>query len=436
MERCSKEEFIKHVEEAGRALAQATWERLHEKDAALDGIDGWMRAQGGAFLRRLLGAALTARAESIGVSGDCDCGGRFVRRQHKPFTLHTMLPGRDVDITTLYGQCDRCRRGVFPILEELKCDAKGYSAELRDLALRAATMEPYLTASQELLEAFAGVAVSHEKLQSLVAEEGPEAATFMAREQPAPATAATPPGPVYVGIDGGMIHVDGAWQEVKLFCGFRAEDHVESSPSRGQLAVREVAAVRGPPEALGAILDKRVPALAGDSTVVVLGDGAPWIWNLADLHIPNRTEILDWFHAKEHVAKAARVVYGEGPKADRWRELQLARLWDDGIDDVLSGLRFLIPKQRSRTKRAELENLSSYLTKNRSRMFYKTFRDAGLRIGSGFIESAVAHVVQQRMKRTGMHWSADGADRMLALRSLLRSTGAWGAFRRSRRAAA
>jgi len=73
-------------------------------------------------------------------------------------------------------------------------------------------------------------------------------------------------------------------------------------------------------------------------------------------------------------------------------------------DDVLSGLRFLISRQRSRTKRAGIENLSSYLTNSRSRMFYRTFRDAGLRIGSGFIESDVAHVVQQRMKRAGMHW--------------------------------
>jgi len=64
---------------------------------------------------------------------------------------------------------------------------------------------------------------------------------------------------------------------VKPFCGFRAEDQVEGSPSRGQLA--------------------------GHATVVVLGDGSPWIWNLADLHIPNRTEILDWFRAK-----VARVV--------------------------------------------------------------------------------------------------------------------------------
>ena len=75
-----------------------------------------------------------------------------------------------------------------------------------------------------------------------------------------------------------------------------------------------------------------------------------------------------------------------------------------------------------------MADLERYLTTNRARMQYQTFRAAGYAIGSGAVESAVSHVVQQRMKRVGMHWRAPGADAMLALRSIYRTTGAWDEF--------
>jgi hypothetical protein len=67
-------------------------------------------------------------------------------------------------------------------------------------------------------------------------------------------------------------------------------------------------------------------------------------------------------------------------------------------------------------------------------MRYRTFREAGYQIGSGAAESAIGHVIQQRMKRAGIRWGASGADAMLALRSVYRSTGAWDAFWRARAA--
>ena len=80
------------------------------------------------------------------------------------------------------------------------------------------------------------------------------------------------------------------------------------------------------------------------------------------------------------------------------------------------------------------EDLQRYLTTHRERMRYRSFRAAGYQIGSGAAESAIGHVVQQRMKRAGMRWGAPGADAMLALRSVYRSTGAWDAFWRARAA--
>ncbi len=110
----------------------------------------------------------------------------------------------------------------------------------------------------------------------------------------------------------------------------------------------------------------------------------------------------------------------------QWRKSQLDRLYEDAVDEVIEGLRFL--KKRHRSKDEEIDKLTGYLERNGHRMKYRTFRQSGYYIGSGAVESAVSHVMQQRMKRVGMRWHAAGADAMLALRCVFRSTGAWDSF--------
>ena len=245
------------------------------------------------------------------------------------------------------------------------------------------------------------------------------------------------PGPCYVGIDGGMIFVEGRWQEAKLGCIYQARDRVELSATRAELIARQVVAVRGEPATLGALLWPRARAAGIDERreVVVVGDGAPWIWNLAAEQFPRRVEILDWYHAQEHVSATARILYGEGTeRSTQWRKEQLDRLWEDGVEEVIATLRFLGAHQRRAAKRQAVEDLQRYLTTHRERMRYRTFREAGYQIGSGAAESAIGHVVQQRMKRSGMRWEAAGADAMLALRSVYRSIGAWDTFWRARAA--
>jgi hypothetical protein len=327
-----------------------------------------------------------------------------------------------------------------PLLAEMRVDEKGFTEGLQELALLAGVMEPYAPARDELLGRFAGVSVSVEKIERLVAQEGQRAERMLgelpAEEPRVAGTAAT--GPCYVGIDGGMIFVEGRWQEAKLGCIYQARDRVELSASRAELIARQVVAVRGEPAALGVLLWPRAKAAGIDEnrTVVVVGDGAPWIWNLAAEQFPRRVEILDWYHAKEHVSETARILYGEGSeRSEQWRKEQLDRLWDDGVEEVIATLRFLGAHQRRAAKREAVKDLQRYLTTNQERMHYRTFREAGYQIGSGAAESAIGHVVQQRMKRSGMRWEAPGADAMLALRSVYRSIGAWDTFWRARAAA-
>lgn len=93
-------------------------------------------------------------------------------RQRRPTRLHTVLPGREVEATVHYGQCAVCHRGSWPVRREWGVDAEGFTPALRALATLAAVVEPYETASTELLGRLAGVAVSTEKMQALVREAG------------------------------------------------------------------------------------------------------------------------------------------------------------------------------------------------------------------------------------------------------------------------
>ena len=437
MERSTtREEFCQAVQEEAGRFAEQVWDRVVAHGPARD-ADTWVRERGGTLLRAILGQALTARAEALGGTGGCACGGRVQFRQRRWCRVHTVLPGRDVDARAIYAQCEACHRGHWPVLDEVGVDGEGFTVGLQELATLAAVIEPYESASEELLRRFAGVVVSAEKLQAQVRQEGARADALLQQEPAAANPASRPETPIYAAIDGGMIFVDGRWQEVKLGCVFGAEQRLDDE-KRSALVARQVVAVRGTPDELATRLWPRAVTVgAADRPVVVLGDGAPWIWNLAAGVFPRRVEILDWYHADEHVSATARVLYGEGtPKAAAWRQAQLDRLWNDGVDQVIDALRFLGTHQRSAAKRTAVEDLSRYLTTNRERMRYATCRAQGYHIGSGAVESAVSYVVQQRMKRVGMRWRAAGADAMLALRSIYRSTGLWNQFWGECRAAA
>jgi len=437
MERSTtREEFCQAVQQEAARLADQVSERVVAAGSMRD-VDVWLREQGGALLRAIVGEALPARAEALGSTGHCACGGPFQFRQRRPFRVHTVLPGRDADVRALYAQGAACHRGHWPVVHEVGVDAEGFTVGLQELAALAAVLEPDEPASDDLLRRFAGVTVSGAKLQALVQQEGARADALLQAPpgEPTPSGAA-PDGPIDVAIDGGLIFVDKRWQEAKLGCVFGAESRVDDE-RRPVLVARQVVAVRGTPDELAARLWPRALAVGADARcVVVLGDGAPWIWNLAEVVFPRRVEILDWYHADEHVSAAARTLSGEGtPKAADWRQVPLDRLWADGIDQVIDALRFLGTHQRAAGKRQAVADLARYLTTNRERMRYATFRAQGYHIGSGAVESAVSYVVQQRMKRVGMRWRAAGADAMLALRSIYRSPGAWDQFWATRRAA-
>src|SRR6266496_6055660 len=167
----TRAEFQEAIRSLAVELAEAVWEQVVEQGHSAD-ADRGLREQGGAMLRGVLGAAWTARSERLGVNGSCACGGALRFRQHQRRAVHTILPGRDVAVAVQYGQRERCRRGQVPVLAEMRVDEKGFTEGLQELALLAGVMEPYQVGHEELLGRFAGVAVSVEKVERLVVQEG------------------------------------------------------------------------------------------------------------------------------------------------------------------------------------------------------------------------------------------------------------------------
>ena len=150
--------------------------------------------------------------------------------------------------------------------------------------------------------------------------------------------------------------------------------------------------------------------------VMVHSDGAVWIWNLVSHHFPDAVEIVDWYHAVEHLWEVANASYGKGSKkAKDWIKRNKARLMEDGVDRVISSIKQWQPKTQDHIK-IKRENLH-YFTTNANRMLYATFKLNGYYIGSGSVESACKQYGPGRLKGAGMRWKKPGIEAIAHLRS-------------------
>ena len=149
---------------------------------------------------------------------------------------------------------------------------------------------------------------------------------------------------------------------------------------------------------------------------VALGDGAAWIWNFADEHLPGTIRIVDVFHAKEHLFEAAKAIYGpDGDLAEQWGKARRDELDRDGPGPVIAEL------QRHANRSDVARKTFDHFAANRERMDYPTFRGQELCVTAGGVEGACKSVIGNRLKRGGLHWTVDGANAIIALRCALAS---------------
>ena len=149
---------------------------------------------------------------------------------------------------------------------------------------------------------------------------------------------------------------------------------------------------------------------------IVIGDGALWIWNLADLHFPGAIQIVDLYHARQHLWAVAALLFPNQSR-NRWI-VSPQRLLDQGrIESLIKRLRTIRSENDEVAQKLSLE--AEYFARNAARMRYPEFRKLGLFVGSGVVEAGCKTVIASRLKCSGMFWTVDGANAIVALRCSL-----------------
>lgn len=229
-----------------------------------------------------------------------------------------------------------------------------------------------------------------------------------------------------VAMDGAKVYLRGEdWKELKVGCVFDVDVRPTLDKSTGETldlahAVRNTyVAHLGGPERFGELVwseaRRRNWTRARDS--IVLGDGAVWIWNLAQEHFFDSRQAVDWYHATEHLAHAAQLLKGEGSAAaQHWRATQETPLFEGHAEQIAQDLRQAAP-----TKPAVAEGLhreAGYFQDHQRRMQYQELREDGFPIGSGMVESGCKRF-RARFNGAGMHWSRPGIERLLPIRAAI-----------------
>jgi hypothetical protein len=339
----------------------------------------------------------------------CECGGIALSKESRSRSLVTMAGTHKIERRKY--RCDKCGKWVVPRDAELGIGSGNYSVGVVALAAEVSAGFAF-EAGEDFLARRFGLDLCYKQVQRLAERTG---AVIYEREyglalgvvsSEVVLVSEQRPNMLTLSADGVMVHSDGAWTEMKC-ASFGSEEH-----GRSTIATMEKSEKFGEFLYLEAV--RRGLLRAGK--VVFVADGAVWIWNLVAHHFPDAIEIVDWYHAVEHLWEVANTSYGQGSrKAKNWVKRNKARLMEDGADRVISSLKQWKPKTEDHVK-VKRENLH-YFTTNAHRMLYATYKENGYCIGSGSVESACKQYGQGRLKQAGMRWKKPGIEAIAHLRS-------------------
>jgi len=343
-----------------------------------------------------------------------------------------------VEVSRPYYLCPHCHAGQFPADVELDIENTEFSPGVRRMQALVGQEAPF-DHGREQMKVLADLEVTAKSVERTAEALGADIAQREQDEIPKalplnlPVAAGEPIPILYVQMDGTGVPVvkketvgrqgkiagqPAHTREVKLGCVFTQTTwDPEGYPIRAPDSTTYTGAVETAEE-----FGRRLYQEAGKRgwsralLQVVMGDGAEWVWNLADLHFPGAIHIVDLYHARQHLWELARRLYpNDEGKQKAWMKLHHKRLLDKGkIKTLVSALR-AIPSSNSEVA-AKIRSEADYFERNAERMRYTQFRRQHLFVGSGVIEAGCKTVVASRLKRSGMFWTVRGANAILALR--------------------
>jgi hypothetical protein len=386
---------------------------------------------GGGMLEELLAADPGYRGPRV----PCGRGHEAEFLAYRDKVVDTVLG--PVTVTRAWYHCAGCKHGLAPRDGELGVAGASMSPGLAAMNDLAAAAGPFAKAAT-LLEDLAGVRLTVKRVERAAEASGAaqaaairDRAAFIAGRKVVRLPPSPPPDKLYAAIDGTGVPVTGKetagrdgkgadgrarTREVKLAV-FFTQDSLDKDgyPVRDPDSASHIATFE--PAAAFSDLVKAEGIRRGADHVrqfTILGDGAAWIWNIASSTFPEATQIVDLFHAREHLHDLARLLeFMLGDQKDTWLAARLEDLDYGYIDGIMAAAR-VFPLVG--VKKGELDTALGYFEHNAPRMRYHWFRSRGLFVGSGVVESSCKAVIGQRLKLSGMRWTVRGADAITTLR--------------------
>jgi hypothetical protein len=364
----------------------------------------------------------------------CPCGhtARYRELRSKP-VLTALGPS---ECLRPYYLCDLCHRGQFPIDVELDIENTELSPGVRRMLALVGQAAPF-DQGREQMKLLANLEVTTKAVERTAEAIGEEIAQReqkqiqQAMQLDLPQVVLGNPIPIlYVQMDGTGVPVTQAergegkvegqpahTREVKLGCIFtQTTCDAEGYAIRDPDSTTFVGAIESATEfGKRLYLEAHQRGWNRACKKVVMGDGAEWIWNLTELHFPGAIQIVDLYHARQHLWNVARLLHpGDELGQKRWILRHQPKLDEGKIEKLVGYLRSLHPTapELVETIRKEAE----YFLRNAERMRYPEFRRQHLFVGSGVIEAGCKTVIGSRLKQSGMFWTVRGANAIIALR--------------------
>ncbi len=400
----------------------------------LESLEMYIRSSmhniGSIILEKLLNAD---GGDYRGVSIPCENGHTYDFVEYRNKDVLTVLG--EVKVSRAYYYDRECGRGTCPKDEALDIEGTSFSAGVRRIMGRVGAYRPFGLGHEDIKE-IAGISVTAKEIERTCNKLGTQAEEFFDKQVSDSILEKVIPiqsvPKIYVCLDGTGIPMvkkellgrqgkteDGQakTREVKLGCVFTQTGLDEKGrPVRDESSTSYVGAIETAED-----FGKRIYAEAKRrgvdraKEVAVLGDGASWIWNIADEAFPGAVQIIDLYHAREHYWKAGRAVLDhDKKKLHKWADRRRKELDNGQVEKVIEAIKQLSPS--SECYREICEKTINYFEKNKERMRYNVFRRRGFFVGSGVLEAGCRSVIGQRLKQSGMHWSVEGANNIISLR--------------------
>lgn len=331
-------------------------------------------------------------------------------------------------VVSLFGPLDICRgrchqdgQWRYPLDEAMGLwGHHGWTVGLRETVSLLSCDSGFQNVS-DLMGRLFGLSISAPSVQKIAENAGSRALVMHDRDQ---AVVDRPPDTLIIATDGCMAPRRDGWHEVKVATIYPKASRSIGSKGRRRLIDKEYYASGDPAGAFGDALWERSRRWGSDrcDRVVVMGDGARWIWSLSDLHFPGAIEIVDVYHAAEHLWTVGEALWGDrhtSPATRSWSRRYCRYLKTGRLDLVLRAIRRGRRNRGNQLTAKERKTIAQnlgYFETNAQRMRYGRFRQMKLPIGTGAVEGSCRFVVQSRLKRPGARWSPLGLDNMLALK--------------------